>query len=123
MASEVLIPMGSQKAFAASELLEGRFFAWSNVVEHVRYTTEGERPIGIIIGTVVSGEILSVEGSAEWFMKAGIVRVPLDLEIAVGTQIMAGSNGTIIVHTGTNYAAGVVLTARNTDTESEIWIY
>ena len=123
MASEVLIPMGSQKAFAASDLLEGRVFKWATTAEYVQYTTEGDRPLGIIIRDVVAEEILSAQGSAEWFVKAGKVRVPPDTDIAIGTEVMAGSNGTIIEHTGTNHAFGVVLTNRNADAEAEIWIY
>lgn len=121
--SEVLIPMGSHKAFAATDLAEGRLFKWANVPENVTYTAEGNRPIGIVINDIVAGEILSATGSAEWFIKSGIVKVPLDTEIAVGTEVMAGTNGVIAAHTGTNYAFGVVLTARDDNNESEIYIY
>lgn len=123
MASEVLIPMGSQKAFAATDLLEGRVFKWSTTPEFVEYCGEGERPLGIVIADIAGGEILSTIGAAEWFIKSGKVRVPIDTDIAVGTEVMAGANGTIIEHTGTNHAFGVVVSARNADGEAEIWIY
>ena len=121
--SEVLIPMGSQKAFASTDHETGRVFKWSTTPEYVTYCGEGERPLGIIMADVLAGEILSKVGAAEWFIKAGKVRVPLDTDIAIGTAVMAGANGTITTHTGTNHAFGVVVSTRNADGEAEIWIY
>ena len=122
MATEVLIPMGAHKAFAASDMVAGRLFKWSTAEETVTYTTQGDRPLGIITADVYAGEILSAQGGAEWFDKAGKLRVPLDFTPSIGDEVQAGDNGTIEAHAA-GYALGVVVSSTNADSEYEIWIY
>lgn len=124
MAAEVLIPMGTFAAYAATDLASGDLIRWYTTEQEVTKCGNGARPVGVCITAVTAGDLVNYEGAVEFFKTAGIVKVPVDYTPTVGAEVESGATGRIQAYTS-GYAFGQVLavTVEDETTYAELYIY